>query len=332
MILWHAVDPYFFWTGRETAEGIVFAPALGARVLIAVWLAILTFIALRLTYLYRTEPSDSHRLQASVVLGGMALAYTPYATTTFVEVLQRGVDRTILHPDRAVGAIYAASGAVVLALVVAAITVVTSRTSDAGRERGFLLKCFAGVLLLTVPSLLFPSRTVSAFLQQLGLVAWPFLLAYAIARYEILDIGPAVRRTAAVSLGMTVLAVAFFVAEALLENALQATFAGALGAPIVAVVVAGALTALVSAPISGLAKRITRRIAPEIVGEARRVRQLEIYRHGLEAVLADGAISLGENRVLSSLRATLGITLDDHERILSELQGRYPAARRPTAA
>lgn len=329
VILWHAVDPYAFWTGRQTPAGVVFAAARGAQILIATWLAILTFITLRLTRLFRTEPSASHRLQASVVLGGMALAYTPYATTTFVEIFQRGVNRTVLHPDPGVGTIYLASGAVVLALAIAAVTVIVSRKNEDGRERGFLLKCFGGVLLLTIPTLLFPGRTASAFLQQLGLVAWPFLLAYAIARYEILDIGAAVRRTAAVSLGMTVLTVAFFIAEALLENALQATFAGALGTPIVAVLIAGALTALVSAPISALAKRISKRVAPEIVGEARRARQLEIYRHGLDAVLADGEVSVSENRVLASLRATLGVTQDDHARILAELEGRY---RRPRTA
>lgn len=328
VMAWHALDPYAFWTGTETASGLVLASARGGRITVSVWLVILAGIALRLTHLFLKEPSPSHRSQASFVLGGMALGYTPYATTTFAQVLSRGTSATLGHPDGTVGALYACTGLVVATLVYALARILGDRRQDAARERRILLRCFASVLLLTIPAFLFPGATLDTFLQMAGLVAWPILLAYAIARYEVLDIGPTVRRTATYSLAMTVLAVAFFVAEALLENALQATFAGALGVSIVAVLVAGLATALVFAPISTAAKRIANRVAPEVAGEARRARQREIYRHGLEAVLADGAVSVSENRVLTSLRETLGITADDHHQMLAEIEGRYPAARR----
>lgn len=326
LMVWHALDPYAFWTGTEAADGVVFSQRPIYYALATTFYVALALIALRLTRLFQKDPSPSHRSQASLVLGGMALGYAPYATTTFLEVFQRGASSTLFHPSPGVGALYASTGLVVGALLYAASVVLRDRRPAAARERLFLLRSFVGVLLLTIPVVLLPGRVVSDLLQQVGLLLWPILLAYAIARYELLDIGPTVRRTATFSLATTVLAVAFFVAEALLENALENTFTGALGAPIVAVLIAGLATAAVFAPISTLAKRFSNRIAPEVAGAAMRARQLEIYRHGVEAAYRDGEVSIAENRVLSSMRASLGISNDDHARIVGELRARYVTA------
>lgn len=325
-IAWHAFDPYAFWFGRPQADGTVaFSYGPAGRLVLAVWVGATAGVITRLALLLRTEPSPTHRRQAAFVLGGIALGYAPYATTTFVAALQRGFLATLFSSPSAF-IVYSAILIAILVLIWATVVLVVDHRPERRDDRRVALACFAGVALLTLASILFPGRGVSILLQNLGLLAYPLLLVYAIARYEILDIGPTVRRTATISLAGTVLASVFFLAEAGLENLLQARFTGALGIPIAAVLIASVVTALVFTPLARVARRFARKVAPEMHGDTMRQRQMEIYTHGLEAALADGVIDVTENRVLASMRATLGISVDDHQRILREVGVRYGVA------
>lgn len=283
-----------------------------------VWMLATAFIAGRLTHLVLRDGSDSHRRQAAFVLGGMTLAYAPYAATVTAQALfdARG---TFLEsrPDRVLA--YWAYATFCVGLLASAFFLWRERRPEGAAERRFVLGCYAGVLALAIGAALFPTPAIAALLRMVALLAYPTLLGYAIARYEVFDIDRRLRRAATVTLSAVALTVAFVLVENAAENALQQRVFGGIPSQWVAGSGAAIITAFVFVPVARASRKAAARLVPELSHDEIHQRKLEIYRHSLAGALADGILREGESRTLAALRSSLGITDSDHARILSEV-------------
>jgi len=318
----YAWDHTLFWAPVVRPGGdVAFLYTPLGNLLLAAFVGATALVIVKLAYGLVHDRAASWRRQGAYVLGGMVVAYVPYFTTSFVAYAL--VNPQFYFLTRAdVGLLYALFG--VLGLVALAVAVVVLRLDDDAfrAERRFLLAAFAAVLALTLASAAVPTGLVADLLQNVALLAYPILLGYAIVRFEVFDIDARVRRVAAATLGGLVAAGAFIVLENAFEGVLQENLAGILPGEFAAGSLAAIGATILWSPVSKGADKLGRRLFPDLKGEARRRRQLEIYRHGLEGALADGILVDRESRTLQALRESLGVTDAEHAAMVAEITSR----------
>jgi hypothetical protein len=318
-ILVYLLDHALFWT---PVSGSAFPAVLSpmGNMVTNLFMVAMAFLVLRLTFLMLRETSELHRRQGAYVLGGMALAYLPGPWTVLVQdVAARGLapffdgrwDRIVTH-----WVALLAAGAMLASIALLALRPLRVEARD---ERRFIFGCYAGVGLLSVAALAGPSEILGVTLRRLSLLAYPVLLGFAIARYEVFDIDRQLRRAATVSLAAVGLTVSFVLAENALENVLASRLFGGIPSVAVSGSVAAIVTAFAFVPVARASRKAASRIVPELSHDELQARKLEIYRHSLAGALADGILKEGESRTLAALRSSLGISDADHARMLSEV-------------
>lgn len=319
---------HWFWTPLAQGSDWAFSNGPAGNVVMAAFVAGVALIAARLTRHVLVEASVSHRRQAAFVLGGMVLAYAPYATTSVVQALLTRPFGTFFSSRIDVSGAYWAFALMCVVLVGAAVVLLRDTDAGRARDRRFVLGCLSIVLAFTAFSAATPSAAVLLLLQNLGLLAYPMLLGYAIVRYEVFDIDRRLRRIATGTLVATVLAAAFIVAENAAEEILAERVFGGLDSAFVAGAGAAVAVTVLSVPVARASHSLVRRLIPELDRDELRERKVEVYRHGLEGALADGMLEERESRTLAALRQSLGVTDEEHARLVAEVRSRAGAAPR----
>lgn len=318
----HTIDPTAFWVIGRRGGVLNFETVAGGRVVNAFYYGVTAFIVWRIVYLTLREQSPSHRRQGALVLSGMALAYGADAGRAVVVAMQRGWSASFVGGSADRLLVYWAALATLLAMAVAAVILARDQRPDHRVERRIILSCLSGAIFLTIMGVVFPLADVTNLLLIVALVAYPVLLMYAILRYEVLDIDAKLRRTAAISLIGAAFTTSFFVFEVIIENLIQDYFQSQTTIGIAAILVAALITAVISAPLGKLVKKVTDRFVPTPAPDAIEPRKREIYRHALETAASDGVIEKHELLVLKSLRETLAISMDDHDAMVREIASR----------
>jgi hypothetical protein len=325
-VVTYVVDPRIYWTATVTGDRVRFTYGPWGDLVRTGFVWATAVVIAKLTWEILRDPAPTYRKQAAYILGGMALGYAPYATSNVVANL--GAGRLLASLTQGGFMLLLLNWSLVVTtalLATAGILIAVDRRADRATERSFVLACIAGVAVLTAVALLFANLV--EILLVVGLIAYPITLAYAIARYEVLDIEARVQRAAAVSIALGILGAAFLLLESFAQDWLETVFESDIGSAFVASLGAAIVTALLVLPVAAVARRVARRIAPELAPERVDDRRIEIYRHALVGVLADGIIDTAESRTLARLRDALGVTRADHERLVSEISG----AEAPTA-
>lgn len=315
----HALHHDWFWIGRERADGAVtYVMSPLGNVVNGVFSLAVGAIALKLAGDVTASRSDSHRRQAAFVLGGIALAYAPYPVGTLARVLARRPD--VLFAARADRIFaYWAFVAVCAALVVSLALLLRDARLRGRVERAFLLATYATVGGMAVIVWLTPTLALSQLLRSGALLAYPLLLAWAIARYEIFDIDKQLRRAATVTFVAVALTAAFVLAESALENVLASSVFGGLSSRVLSGILAALATAALFVPIARSSRKAASKLVPELSEDEISRRKREIYAHSLAGALADGILREGESRTLTMLRQSLGISDAEHKAILAEV-------------
>lgn len=318
--------PAWFWSASFANGRVALVAGPAGNLVSALFEATVAGLVARLTLGLLRDGSGSRRAQDAYVLGGMTLAYAPGATIALLATLTASaaglwtgrLDRVLARDAFAL---------LVVALLASAALLVRARLRGGRREASFVLGCFAGVLALTLTSLLFPASAPTRLPRVAAFVAYPLLLGYAIARWEVFDIDARLRRAAIVSVATAALGALFVLAQNVAQALVQDHLAEGIPDAFVASSLAALLTAALSIPVVRLSRRLGERFLPRMSVDAERARKREIYRHALEGALDDGIVEPRESRTLQALRATLGLDEADHEAILAEVR----AAGRPRA-
>lgn len=327
----YALRHDLFWTqGRQSGGFFVNGPW-GNAVTIA-FVATTGLLVAKLTSDFLHLQSASHRRQSAFVLGGMTLAYAPYAATLVVQAIGSPLDETFLSPrlDRALA--YWSFLLLCSMLAGSAILLLRNADSSRGHDRRFVLGCYAGVLAISLVALVVPTPLAGWTLRTLALLAYPILLGYAIARYEVFDIDRRLRRAATVTFVAVGASATFIVAENAVESLLQERVFGGFSSDFAAGSTAALATAAIAVPLVKASRRISRRVVPELTVDELHARKLEIYAHSLEGAYEDGILAERESRTLTALRESLGITQQEHDDLLAVVRARRQQPPQDAAA
>ena len=157
------------------------------------------------------------------------------------------------------------------------------------------------------------------------------LLFYGVARYQILTIDLRIPSITGRSFGAAVVVPVFFILLQMVELEAQNLLGqgGTAAGLVIGSVVSGGLVFALSRIQSwlGAGQGVPRRDEPLESYDA--YRRIEMYRAAMEAAVADGVIAPKEERMLSSLRDSLGITREEHHAL--ENDARSERAKRLVA-
>lgn len=157
---------------------------------------------------------------------------------------------------------------------------------------------------------------------------YPMVLAYAILRFQVLDIEMRLKVTIRKATVLAIFIAVFVMATELADSLLSDRFGMVVGA--------AATTALVLAirPIERAAARVADAAMPRVDGSAEydTYRRFEIYRAALEAGYEDMQITARERAVLERLRSELAISDADASRLEEALRVRLGQAKAPPSA
>lgn len=314
-----ALDREALWR-IEARDGALYYPLLPLGNMVqSAFVVAIGVVAARMTYNLRRTHSESRRRQSAYVLGGMTVAYAPYAWTYAVQALVTDPRATYFASAWDIALAYWAFLGLVAVMVASAASLARERRPEVADERRFVFACYAAVVSIAMVAAAFPSAFVITLLRMGALLAYPVLLGFAIIRYEVFDIDARVRRAATATLVAAGLAVTFILGENTLEGILQDRLSIGIPSQWAAGALAAVVTALVSIPVVRASRRVATRIVPELTLDELHARKLEVYRHALEGALLDGLMNERESRTLAALRESLGITPAEHERILHEI-------------
>lgn len=327
----YASDHSLFRVVEPVAAGIRIRPTALGNALNVTFVAVTALLVAKLTRDVRAMPAGSHRRQSALVLGGMTLAYAPYPLTVLAQALPAGASG-VLFAARADLLVAYWTFAVFAACVAASAWLLASRARGAAaHDARFVLGCYAGVLVLTLVATLSRELVVGYALRGAALLAYPILLGYAIARYEVFDIDRRMRRAATATLVAAGLTVTFIIGENLVEELVAQRLAVGISSQFVSGATAALLTAAIFIPVVRGSRRVAQKVVPELTIDELHERKLEVYRHSLAGALADGLIAERESRTLRALREALAITPEEHERILHDLLHATAASNAPQA-
>lgn len=163
---------------------------------------------------------------------------------------------------------------------------------------------FVSLYLLPLTLLQVLDRTGTGIVHYYVDYVFVFLILYAVARYNLIDLDLKLKWTINRGTMAAVFIAVFFVAS----EAAQQFFGETLGSQYVGILAAGALVFAI-APLQSLAQRISERAMPNVQdSHAYRVeRRATIYRAQVESLAADGQISVKERRALLRLQKVLGL-------------------------
>lgn len=317
VLLLHLANHALFWSPVPgNLFGVRIAP-LGNVLSIAFVLATILII-LRLARAYRTETSPSHRRQAAFMLAGMVLAYLPFPATLTIQVLatvpgvfvEGRLDRMVTYWT------FAAASVVGIGI---AISILRDREESRREDRRIILAAFAGVGALTAIAYADPAPLVGAATRSVGLLAYPLLLAYALARFEVFDIDRRMRRGATLTLGALLVSGTFIIVQTVVSTVLQNVVFGAIPSGYVSGTLAAFATTALFWPVVRTTQHVVKRFIPELTGNGLDQRRLEIYEHSLTGALADGELSDRENRTLAALRESLGVSETEHQMLVTKI-------------
>ena len=162
------------------------------------------------------------------------------------------------------------------------------------------------------------AAALATFVLAVWRLAIPFLIAYALMRYQLFDID--IRIKAGIRRGIIV--GAFTATFFLVSEAAEALLQGERG-PLFGIVGAGAL-AFLSRPVRSFAGRAADRFMPDTkpIAQQSHGERLRFYLGQFELINQDGEVTTKERRMLDRLRRTLA--LDPQDVSLLERTGRLP--------
>lgn len=315
----HAWDREAIWQLRVEDGALRYPLEPAGNMVQTAFVVAVGIVIVKLTLDIRRSATESFRRQSAYVLGGMALAYAPYAWTYAAQAAVLSPRASFVSGDWDIVLSYWAFVGQALLMIASAVILLRERRPEAIDERRFVMGCYLAVGAMAVLASLFSSAFSIQLMRMAALLAYPILLGYAIVRYEVFDIDRKLRRAASVTFAAMGLTLAFVLVENAAENLLQQrVFAG-----IPSGWVSGSVAALVATagfiPISRASRRAAAKLVPELSEDDLHVRKLEIYRHSVAGALADGILKEGESRTLAALRSSLGITDSEHASILREV-------------
>lgn len=310
----YAAEHDLFWV--VSAGGIEVRPL--GNVVNAAFVTLTAALVGRLTFVIQRVASPSHRQQAALVLGGMALAYVPFGAVMLIQALSRGVEGVLVGAryDRLLA--YWAFVAQALVVLVSAVVLLRIRAPERRSHAHIVLACYGGVALLALLAAIFRDVSVAYMLRAVALLAYPLLLGYSIARFEVFDIDRQMRRAATVTLATTGLGLLFLIAENAISMILEDKVLAGIPSAFLSNSIAAVVSGIGFIPIARRSRKVAAKIVPELSRDELRDRKLEIYRHTLAGALADGIIREQESRTLTALRSSLGISQSEHDRMLAE--------------
>lgn len=314
----YSLDHTLFWRAVRQNGVVAFPQTVAGRLVLTLFVLATFLVLARMMIETRRSTSPSRRRQSALVLGGMAFAYAPYATTSVIFGLREGASASFLSSQPATAVAYWGYALILATVILVAADVALRRDVP---ERRVIGACLGGVLVLTLLAVAVPGSTPVA--QNLGLLAYPTLLGYAILRYDALDIDARLRKAAVAGLATAAVAVLFVIAESLVQQSLEARVGGVVGSLTIAAIVAALVSAALALPFARAARRIARRVAPAPTQDELARRRIEIYRHSLEGALEDG-LDPEENRALDRLRESLGLTIEDHAAVVAGIRAQQP--------
>jgi hypothetical protein len=156
---------------------------------------------------------------------------------------------------------------------------------------------------------------------QLGMVTLSIsgiVIAYGILKYQLFDIEFFVKKTFVYLLMALVLIGIFRLIELILSYFISATFFGGdLGARFIAAVIVFCFFF----PLRSMAVKIGDRLFPKLTKSVKYdfSHEIMVYKNQLKHALEDGVITVKEKKMLKSLRDDLGISDEDHKKLLKEL-------------
>lgn len=314
LVIAYVLRPTLIWLpGQSSPEPL-------GNVVTTVFLGVVPFFVARLVGDLRGETSQSRRTQAGYVFAAMALAFGSGASTVTVNVIATGRLGAFASPQPTVLLFYWTAAISTLALLFHAVRVVVHADGWSPTVRRFVILCYAGLVVVTATSVLFPNAEGEALLRTVALLLYPVVLAYAMLRYELFDIDRHVRRAATITMAVGGAVFVFAIAQTYMENVVEDLFFSNIFSGFTASALAALTAALLGAPIARAARAIGRRLIPELGQDEIHRRKLEIYRHGLEGALADGLLTERESRTLIALRSSMGITIKQHEEVLRQIR------------
>lgn len=284
------------------------------------FLAVVPFFVARLVGDLREDVSESRRTQAGYVFAAMALAFGSGATTVTVNAFAAEPVVRFFNPEPTVSLFYWVAAVSTLALLFHAVRLAMHTDGWSPVVRRFVILCYAGLVLVTATSVVFPTNEGTALLRTLALLMYPLVLAFAMFRYELFDIDRHVRRAATITMTVGAAVFIFVLAQNYMENIIQDLVFSNVFSGFAASALAAVAATVLGVPITRAARAVGRRMIPELGQDEIHRRKLEIYRHGLEGALADGLLTERESRTLIALRSSMGITDDEHEMVLRDVR------------
>jgi hypothetical protein len=147
------------------------------------------------------------------------------------------------------------------------------------------------------------------------------IIVYGILRHRLFDIEFIVKKTFVYLLVTLALIGIFRLIELILSHFISATF---FGGDITARLIAAAIVAGFFFPLRSFGIKIGDRLLPKLTKTVKYEysKELAVYKKQLEHALEDGELSEKEVRMLKSLRADLGISDKEHDRLKREIVGK----------
>jgi len=146
-------------------------------------------------------------------------------------------------------------------------------------------------------------------------IVFVLLLVYAILRTQLFDLDLKLKWSLRRGTVVAIFAAVFIVVAQVAQEFLSGAFGWLAGG-----IAAGAMIIAIR-PIERAADRVAERTMPQVQATPAYVafQKMEVYKAAVEEVLADGAVSQKDRRVLERLRAQLGLSADDARAMENDL-------------
>jgi len=145
-------------------------------------------------------------------------------------------------------------------------------------------------------------------------------IAYGIVKERLFDIDIIVRKSVLYGMMTSILTIAFFVVQELMEDVVSTTVFADMH---LSNLVSAGFVVMLSVPARSVSQNLTDKLLPKVGLSSLKNHddKAELYRTELSIAWDDGIITKKERKMLETLRKSLDITKEDHERMEREVKG-----------
>ena len=144
-------------------------------------------------------------------------------------------------------------------------------------------------------------------------------IAYGIVKERLFDIDIIVRKSVLYGMMTSILTIAFFVVQELMEDLVSTTVFADMH---LSNLVSAGFVVILSVPARSVSQNLTDKLLPKVIRSPSTDHndKVELYRTELSIAWADGILSKKERKMLETLRKSLDITKEDHESMEREVK------------